>query len=67
MEFEFEKIESAWNDYRTQKVLRVLKSGKWEIKELGAHPLNSIDGVRAEICNVHQIMSFPQFLKTYYG
>lgn len=60
------EIRMAWNKYNKTKVLSVLKAGKWSdtIIEDGVTFPPQIDGVRATMKKLEEVMSFPEYLET---
>lgn len=60
--FKLDQIKKAWAEYRTKKVLRVLKNGKWESRPV-VMALKHVDGVRAQVVLIKDTMSFPEYLE----
>lgn len=63
--YEMSVIVDAWKRYKAMQVCRVLRDGKWHISKakFGQRP----DGIRAMVTTADKAMSFPKFLKEYYG
>lgn len=64
--YSIEFLESAWKDYTTKKVLKMLIKGKWVIKPLDEHG-GPVAATRAEVVVISKVISFPKFLRKYYG
>ena len=69
-QFTPKQIEQAWKQYEEMQVLRALKNGRWEIVQvLSGGGIPHINGVKAEVSAIKDILTFPEFLKDerYYG
>ena len=62
--YTLEHIKKAWTSYKTDKVMRVLKEGKWHTVPAGTSPRGSL-GAKMMTCD--KFMSFPTFLEKYYA
>jgi len=56
------QIKELWNKYRDINGLRILKDGRW--KYLFGHQKQDLIGAtRAEVVQLSQVMSFPEYLE----
>lgn len=63
MVFTIEDIETAWKEYETTDVLRVLKEGKWTTTTIKGQKIGPIDGTKAKMRALSDVMDFPEYLK----
>jgi len=61
-----DQIKEAWAEYHTKKVMKILKDGKWTVHKLKPG-LRNIEGTKASIVTVNEVMGFPKFLETVYS
>ena len=59
------QLKEAWQSYNTDKVMKVLKDGKWYIMPTGSKLDSGVTGARVETCS--NVMSFIGYLEKYYG
>ena len=62
--FTLPEIKKHWDKYSSISGLRILRQGKW-VYEFPARNLRHIDGVRAEVVELKQVMSFVKYLEKY--
>lgn len=60
-------VDALWKQYKSKRVIRVLKAGKWEIIEVNGHGVPAITGTRAESKDLKDIMDFPEFMRQQNG
>ena len=61
--YTLKQLKVAWVAYTTDKVMRVLKDGKWHTQEPGT----SLNGaLKAKMLTCDKFMSFPTFLEKRY-
>ena len=58
------ELKKHWNKFSSISGLRILRGGKW-VYEFPARNLRHIDGVRAEVVELKQVMSFVKYLEKY--
>jgi len=58
------QLKEAWGLYKTNKVMKVLKDGKWYIVPAGTKLEDGVTGARVETYN--NVMSFIRYLEKYY-
>jgi hypothetical protein len=58
-----QQIQSAWQDYITDKIVEIKRNGKKEYKEFKPGWMDRVDGTRAKVVQICKVMSFPKYLK----
>ena len=59
-------IKDLWNKYEKVSGLRILKDGKWKYI-FGNQKQELINATRAEVVQLSQVMTFPDYLKKLEG
>ena len=63
--FTFDQLKKAWESYRTDKVMKVLKGGKWYTVPTGTKLEEGV--TEAQVVTFSNAMSFPWYLEKHYG
>lgn len=61
------QIKEAWKDYKSRRVMKVLKQGKWQYHELNGKGLPHVEGVKASVVTMSDVLEFPTFLEKEYA
>jgi len=67
MTYSLEDIKKTWTKFDSEKVFSVLKNGKWEHTPFinGYRPWDKIEGTRARVRPLKDVMEFPEYLEKY--
>ena len=63
MTYSLEDIEKAWKVYSSERVLRVLRDGKWHTETVESSRAGRINGVSAAVKKICDVMDFPEYLR----
>lgn len=63
--YTIDQLDKAWVPYKTDKIMKVLAEGKWTTQAIGT-PIND-KTTRAQVVTFDKAVSFPTFLRVYYG
>ena len=57
------EISEAWKEYKSKRVMSVLRNGKEVFEPLDGKRTGRIDGTSAQVVAMSKAMTFPEFLE----
>jgi hypothetical protein len=61
--YTLEDIQTAYKEYESINVLRVLKDGKWRTEVLDGRPRGNFEGTSAQVVKLSKVIDFPEYLE----